>query len=102
MRRLPAWRWIEKPRTNVPFQDTNSYDESADMDTYIETQTKILQSETLALQTIKSMDLAQYPEFGGNPAAGTFGQGALAKAAGYFGSVSGRSECCPRAQQPSD
>ncbi len=62
-------------QNEVPFQPTNSYDEYEDMDTYIETQTKILQSETLALQTIKSMDLAQYPEFGGNPDAGAFGQG---------------------------
>src|ERR1700741_93344 len=36
-------------QNEVPFQPTNSYDESADLDTYIETQTKILQSETLAL-----------------------------------------------------
>lgn len=62
-------------QNELPFQPTNSYDEYEDMDTYIETQTKILQSETLALQTIKTMDLGQYPEFGGNPAAGAFGQG---------------------------
>src|SRR5579862_6492916 len=62
-------------QNELPFQPTSSYDEYEDTDTYIETQTKILQSETLALQTIKSMDLGQYPEFGGNPAAGTFGQG---------------------------
>ena len=46
----------------LPFQDSNaSYDEYVDMDTYIETQTKILESETLALQTIKSLDLGRYP-----------------------------------------
>ncbi len=50
-----------------PFPDSNSYGEFEDTETYIETQTKILQSETLALMTIKSMDLARYPEFGGNP-----------------------------------
>jgi capsular exopolysaccharide synthesis family protein len=50
-----------------PFQEANSYDEYVDTDNYIETQTKILQSETLALQTIKSMDLGRYPEFGGRP-----------------------------------
>src|SRR6185437_77404 len=65
-------------QNELPFQPTNSYDEYADMDTYIETQTKILQSETLALQTITSMDLTQYPEFGGNPAAGNFGRGGSA------------------------
>ena len=51
----------------LPFQRCNSYDEYIDMDNYLETQTKILQSETLALQTIKSLDLARYPEFGGTP-----------------------------------
>src|SRR5579863_9154593 len=62
-------------QNELPFQPTSSYDEDADMDSYIETQSKILQSETLALQTIKTMDLGQYPEFGGNPAAANFGQG---------------------------
>ena len=44
-----------------PFPDSNSYGEYEDTETYIETQTKILQSETLALMTIKSLDLARYP-----------------------------------------
>jgi uncharacterized protein involved in exopolysaccharide biosynthesis len=48
-----------------PFPESNSYDDYVDTENYIETQTKILQSETLALQTIKSMDLGRYPEFGG-------------------------------------
>ncbi len=50
-----------------PFPDSSSYDEYMDQDNYIETQTRILESETLALATIKSMDLARYPEFGGSP-----------------------------------
>ena len=50
-----------------PFPDSNAYGEYEDTETYIETQTKILQSETLALMTIKSLDLARYPEFGGTP-----------------------------------
>ena len=50
-----------------PFPDASSYDEFADLENYIETQTKILESETLALATIKSLDLEKYPEFGGNP-----------------------------------
>ena len=54
-------------QTSLPFQDANNYDAYVDSENYIETQTKILQSETLALQTIKSLDLARYPEFGGNP-----------------------------------
>ena len=51
----------------LPFQDTNSFDMSIDLDNYIETQTKILESETLAMATIRSLDLPRYPEFGGNP-----------------------------------
>ena len=43
----------------LPFQGGNSYEEYEDMDSYIETQTKILESETLALQTIKSLDLEE-------------------------------------------
>lgn len=77
---------VDKEAQNeVPFQQVTSDEEYADMDTYLETQTKILQSETLALQTIKSMDLAQYPEFGGNPAAGTFGQGRSLKRPAILG-----------------
>src|SRR5277367_4631676 len=57
---------VDKESQNMmPFPDSNSYDEFMDMENYLETQTKILQSETLALQTIKSMDLGRYPEFGG-------------------------------------
>jgi succinoglycan biosynthesis transport protein ExoP len=50
-----------------PFPDSNPYGEFEDSEAYIETQSKILQSETLALMTVKSMDLARYPEFGGSP-----------------------------------
>ncbi len=57
------------------FPDANSYDEYMDMENYIETQSKILQSETLALQTIKSLDLGRYAEFGGTPGALAMGQG---------------------------
>ena len=49
------------------FPDANYDDEFADLENYIETQTKILESETLALTTIKSLDLERSPEFGGNP-----------------------------------
>jgi capsular exopolysaccharide synthesis family protein len=62
----------------MPFSGDNSYDEYVDMDNYVETQTKILESETLALQTIKSLDLATYPEFGGTSSATAFGQGGAA------------------------
>jgi len=60
---------VDKESQNpLGLQGVNSYDEFMDMENYIETQTKILQSETLALQTIKSLDLAKYPEFGGTGA----------------------------------
>ena len=58
----------KEAQNSVQFQDSNSYDEYADMDSYLETQTRILQSETLALQTIRSLDLGKYPEFGGTSA----------------------------------
>jgi capsular exopolysaccharide synthesis family protein len=64
----------KESQNSQPFSDSNSYDEYADMDTYLETQTKILQSETLAFQTIKSLDLGKYPEFGGSPGGQDFGQ----------------------------
>jgi len=66
----------KESQLNMQFaDDQNAYDEYVDMDTYLETQTKILESETLAMDTIRSMDLGKYPEFGGNSAAMAFGQG---------------------------
>jgi succinoglycan biosynthesis transport protein ExoP len=45
---------IDRENTNIlPFAGTDPYDMYADLDNYIETQSKILLSETLALQTIK-------------------------------------------------
>lgn len=64
--RVEVDREIDNP---LPFQNADSYDMYIDLDTYIETQTKILQSETLAMKTIRAMDLTRYPEFGGNAAA---------------------------------
>jgi polysaccharide biosynthesis transport protein len=59
---------VDKEAQNLqPFPDSNAYGEYEDSENYVETQTKILQSETLALMTIKSMDLGRYPEFGGSP-----------------------------------
>lgn len=58
---------VDKESQNtLPFQGVN-YDEYIDMDNYVETQVKILQSETLALQTINGLNLGQYPEFGASP-----------------------------------
>jgi len=62
---------VEVDRENnnpLPFQETD-YDESIDMDNYIQTQSQILSSETLAMDTIRSLDLPRYPEFGGDPKA---------------------------------
>ena len=57
---------IDRENNNIlPFQGTDSYDIYMDMQAYIETQSKILQSETLALQTIRSIGLAENQEFGG-------------------------------------
>src|ERR1700675_868715 len=62
----------------LPFQQVDSYDAYVDMENYIETQSRILQSETLALQTIKSLDLSRYPEFGGTSSAFSWVHGGAA------------------------
>ena len=59
---------IDREHTNIlPFQGLDSYDMYMDLENYIETQAKILQSETLALQTIKSVGLAGAAELSGQP-----------------------------------
>ncbi len=64
--RATARLQIDRENTNIlPFQGTDSFDIYLDMENYIETQAKILQSETLALQTIKAAGLAESPAFGG-------------------------------------
>src|SRR5438132_6845633 len=48
---------IDRENTNIlPFQGADSYDFMTDLDNYIETQSRILTSETLALQTIRNRD----------------------------------------------
>jgi capsular exopolysaccharide synthesis family protein len=55
---------IDKENSSIlPFQGADSYDLMVDSDNYIETQAKILTSETLALQTIRNNGLALRPEF---------------------------------------
>jgi capsular exopolysaccharide synthesis family protein len=57
---------IEMDRENaniLPFQGSDSYDFMMDLENYIETQSKILTSETLALQTIRNSGLSARPEF---------------------------------------
>src|ERR1700693_1836122 len=59
---------IDRENTNIlPFSGTESYDIYEDLEQYIETQSKILTSQTLASQTIKSLKLDQDPRFGGHP-----------------------------------
>jgi polysaccharide biosynthesis transport protein len=59
------------PESNnpLPFQDGSALGDYIDMDNYIDTQTRIIQSQTLAMVTIRSMDLPRFPEFGGDPKA---------------------------------
>jgi succinoglycan biosynthesis transport protein ExoP len=55
---------IDRENSNIlPFQGADSYDYAMDLENYIETQTKILTSETLALQTIRNNALSARPEF---------------------------------------
>src|SRR5713101_8599641 len=55
---------IDRENNNIlPFQGTDPYDSMMDLDNYIETQSKVLTSETLALQTIRNTGLAANPEF---------------------------------------
>jgi len=82
---------VDKESQNpLRFQDETGYDEYMESEDYIETQTKILQSETLALQTIRSLDLARYPEFGGSGISLAFAQGAQSQRPAILGAFLGR------------
>ena len=60
---------IDRENTSVlPFQGADSYDLMTDMDNYIETQSRILTSETLALHTIRNSGLIPHAEMQGAPA----------------------------------
>src|ERR1700758_4985987 len=55
---------IDRENTNIlPFQGADSYDFMMDLDNYIETQSRVLTSETLALQTIRNAGLSADPNF---------------------------------------
>lgn len=55
---------IDRENSNIlPFQGTDPYDVYVDLENYLETQSKILQSETLAMQTIRSVGLFGHPDF---------------------------------------
>jgi len=78
-----------------PSMQTGYYDAYLDIENYVETQIKVLQSETLALKTIESMQLAKHPEFGGGaaeplPAPSTAGTDAPQKRPAILGGFLGR------------
>lgn len=55
---------IDRENTNIlPFQGADSYDYMMDLDNYIETQSRVLTSATLALQTIRNAGLSADPSF---------------------------------------
>ena len=69
---------IDRENTNIlPFQGADSYDYEMDLDNYIETQSRILTSETLALQTIRNMRLDANPEFSGGGGSDAIATGTL-------------------------
>jgi len=69
---------IERENSNIlPFQGAGSYDFEVDLENYIETQARILTSQTLALQTIRNMSLAGNPEFSGGGTYEAFASGTL-------------------------
>ena len=53
--------------TVLPFQNVNADSAYEDLQSYIETQSKVLQSDTLALDTIRKTNLMNDPAFGGVP-----------------------------------
>jgi capsular exopolysaccharide synthesis family protein len=59
---------VDRGSSNLlPFQNDQSYSYWYDDENYVETQMKILESDTLALKTIKSLRLWRYPEFRSSP-----------------------------------
>jgi succinoglycan biosynthesis transport protein ExoP len=89
---------IDRENANIlPFPGTDSYDYMMDLENYIETQSKILTSETLALQTIRNNNLSARPEFASpNGPSEAIASGSLAnqkrppELAGFLGSLSVR------------
>jgi capsular exopolysaccharide synthesis family protein len=68
---------IDRENSNIlPFQNTDDY--MLDLENYIETQSKILTSETLALQTIRTGILAGQPDFASDLSSDALATGSLA------------------------
>ena len=69
---------IDRESTNIlPFPGADPYDYEMDLDNYIETQSRVLTSETMALQTIRNNNLADNPEFSGGGDSGAIAAGSL-------------------------
>ena len=69
---------IDRESTNIlPFPGADPYDYEMDLDNYIETQSRVLTSETMALQTIRNNDLADNPDFSGGGDSGAIAAGSL-------------------------
>jgi capsular exopolysaccharide synthesis family protein len=55
---------IDRQNSNIlPFQGVDAYDLMIDTENYIETQSKILTSETMALETIRNSGLSALPQY---------------------------------------
>ena len=87
---------IDRENANIlPFQGADSYDSVMD-DNYIETQSKILTSETLALQTIRNSGLFVRPDYSSGGPSEALATGSLAnqrrppELGGFLGSLSVR------------
>jgi capsular exopolysaccharide synthesis family protein len=60
---------IDQENANIlPFSPADPYAMYQDAEAYIETQSKILTSQTMAAMTVKSLNLNRNPAFGGSPA----------------------------------
>src|SRR5260370_1153045 len=70
---------IDRENSNIlPFPGADSYDYISDLDNYIETQSKILTSETMALQTIRGGVLSGQVDFASDPSSDAWSTGSLA------------------------
>ena len=70
---------IDRENSNLlPFQGIDSYDYMMDLDNYIETQSRVLTSETLALQTIRNSGLIPHSELPGGSGSEAITSGSLA------------------------
>jgi succinoglycan biosynthesis transport protein ExoP len=85
---------IDRENSNfLPFQSLDSYDYMADLDNYIETQSRVLTSETLALQTIRNSGLIPHADLPGGSSYDAITSGSLAnhkrppELGGFLGSL---------------